>query len=590
MSSLTPVASASSVEAMAECSGAPTRNADYLRSQLQPSRHVRVTISTLGGRAYNLVADRDDSVISLKRQMCSTCCVDPWQLRLLPSGSHTMPEDYDSIGTTLPADEDELRLTLVILQQLPDQILTNTQQLVKFLHSTGPRPAVPSDYYGRAGRACSVLTRGRHWPFPRHRGLLAWPGWKGHFGGHTKAVRKQKSRGTRPQQEALQKAALKAQAPRPRSVKESPAPCAHLWRPRSLGITTELKAEVAQGHVNFSQVSQGSLLHMALTKLCGPGLLELCRLLLAGGARVSIPDVAGWQPLHLACSLGRGEVALLLLRHKAEVTARTRRGQTPLDCAIEYFRQCPYHNNEVPEVLALAKACCQLSHGGAPPRGAAAPESLAGLRRRLAGAATGLALLKPFGGRVTKDEVVSSSALPREALAGMGSELWEGWPRAFLVLGQSADGPSDAAAWFEDGFVQARQGVLRSTAAARPDVAAPRIARSSSVSTVSDSDGEGLPQWSEYEETKLLRSRAWALSSRGPARRVRRVPWPAGQSRRASRSSRLARQLPAAASGRAPGAWRRRCGGGGGARGGRAAAARAAWTDWRDDPYLWAGP
>mmetsp|Transcript_112474 Transcript_112474/g.350528 ORF Transcript_112474/g.350528 Transcript_112474/m.350528 type:complete len:592 (-) Transcript_112474:133-1908(-) len=589
-----------------DCGVAPVHEPDDARARLQPSRPVRVTVTTLAGTAYHLASDRGDSVVSLKRQLCTACCVDTWQIRLVPCmGVHGVLEDYDSIGMSLAEDEDELRLTLVVLQLPPAQILTNTQQLAEFLCRTRPRPATTFDIYRR--RAFSMLSKQRcFYQFgASHRSCLSkWPGWAGHFGSHTKAVRKQQERGTRRHQKAQQEAALSTHTARTWVAEESRKIRTYLWRPRSLDIPTELKAEVAQGRVSFSSTSHGSLLHRALSQLCGPGLLELCNALLAGGARAGVPDSAGRQPLHLACSFGRGEVALLLLRHRADAGARDRGGQTPLDCAVEHLRRLPSRRSEVSEVQSLARACWRMLHGGdtppslAPEEGAsAAPEELlAGARRRLAAAATDLALFKPFGGQLTKDEVVSASALPRATLSGMGSELWRGWPQAFLVLGCSVDSAHVLAEHFEDGFVQARWAFLSSRAAACSSVAVPRIARSNSSSDASacsdisaDADVEWPPVSEEYLQVKRFKDSKWERNARGPAQRSHRVPWHTGQGRRASRSSRLARQLPTAGSGRAFSAWKRRCGGGCNAQVGRAAVARAAWTDYRREEQQWGG-
>ena len=61
------------------------------------------------------------------------------------------------------------------------------------------------------------------------------------------------------------------------------------------------------------------------------GLLEMMERYISYGTNVDVSDEYGWTPLHFACSVERGNVGIqVLVEHKADVNALTRRGQTPL--------------------------------------------------------------------------------------------------------------------------------------------------------------------------------------------------------------------------------------------------------------------
>jgi ankyrin repeat protein len=64
--------------------------------------------------------------------------------------------------------------------------------------------------------------------------------------------------------------------------------------------------------------------------------IELARLLIARGARVSPRGEGGGSPLHECAGNGAIEIARLLLDHGADINAKDDEGKTPLAIALEY--------------------------------------------------------------------------------------------------------------------------------------------------------------------------------------------------------------------------------------------------------------
>ncbi|MBI3929073.1 MAG: ankyrin repeat domain-containing protein [Armatimonadetes bacterium] len=60
---------------------------------------------------------------------------------------------------------------------------------------------------------------------------------------------------------------------------------------------------------------------------------EARRLLEEDGGQVSVRNLLGWTPLHVAAYRGDVEIAALLVAYGADVQARDLQGKTPLDVA-----------------------------------------------------------------------------------------------------------------------------------------------------------------------------------------------------------------------------------------------------------------
>ncbi len=64
--------------------------------------------------------------------------------------------------------------------------------------------------------------------------------------------------------------------------------------------------------------------------------IQLARLLIARGAKVSPRGEGGDSPLHECAGNGAIEIARLLLDHGADINAKDDEGKTPLAIALEY--------------------------------------------------------------------------------------------------------------------------------------------------------------------------------------------------------------------------------------------------------------
>jgi hypothetical protein len=355
-------------------------------------------------------------------------------------------------------------------------------------------------------------------------------------------------------------------------------PCADPIPHMPLSIPDSVKQDIKVGRVALrGAVGQRSLLLAALRRLVGPSLLELTDLLLRGGENVNVRDGNGMQPLHVACSLGRGKLALLLLKHGAHIHTISWRGATPLDCALNYFHEAVCSSSpDYWEDVDLVRACCQMRRSSCESVQTNVPLDAA--RMNLSTVATELALLKPYGATLTKEEVKSKSDISAAALQAFGDELWEGWPHAFLSLRQAVDQPFGRT-HYDPHFVNARWNLVcgifrthyegcnaRVRTAQRPS-AAPSFDRSDTASTF-DCRSECVAVDAADYFFDDCRGEDWWLSRkyRCDSRRPLRVPWkyaendwraPSRCSARVSRSSRLARQMPNGTSNRAK-AWSRR--------------------------------
>merc|ERR1711933_285595 len=75
----------------------------------------------------------------------------------------------------------------------------------------------------------------------------------------------------------------------------------------------------------------------------------------------------------------------------------------------------------------------------APEGGSKWGNALAMARTQLAHAATEIALFKPWGGFLTKEEVLDKAGVTLEIAELDKESLWMGWPYAFLTLSSRFD-------------------------------------------------------------------------------------------------------------------------------------------------------
>ncbi|CAK9091377.1 unnamed protein product, partial [Durusdinium trenchii] len=157
---------------------------------------------------------------------------------------------------------------------------------------------------------------------------------------------------------------------------------------------------------------------------------EYVNLLLSGGACVNTPSSDRFTPLLSACSRGFGQIAETLLQHGANPETR-RDNDDALRCALEFFKACvDYSSRERMEDISLAQACCKLRAEKIRRQTNLSP--LAQARLRLSQVAIEQSLVSMVGFEVSKEKVLQLSGLRTEEVEEFGSELWAGWPFAFL--------------------------------------------------------------------------------------------------------------------------------------------------------------
>nr|QSC88215.1 26S proteasome regulatory particle assembly chaperone 1 [Nilaparvata lugens] len=87
--------------------------------------------------------------------------------------------------------------------------------------------------------------------------------------------------------------------------------------------------------VNIADIRGARPLHRAASL----GLMPIVEILLrTKGIEVNVTDVYGNTPLHLSCEESRSEVALLLVKHGANVGYMNKESKTPLDLADQLLR------------------------------------------------------------------------------------------------------------------------------------------------------------------------------------------------------------------------------------------------------------
>lgn len=88
--------------------------------------------------------------------------------------------------------------------------------------------------------------------------------------------------------------------------------------------------------VNIADIRGSTPLHRAASK----GVLPIVKLLIErNDVKINFKDAYGSTPLHLACEEDREQAALLLVEHGADIDAKDRDRQTPLDlCSAKLAR------------------------------------------------------------------------------------------------------------------------------------------------------------------------------------------------------------------------------------------------------------
>lgn len=80
--------------------------------------------------------------------------------------------------------------------------------------------------------------------------------------------------------------------------------------------------------INIADIRGSTPLHRAASK----GILPVIKLLAErNDIKINFKDVYGSTPLHLACEEDREQAALILVEHGADIEAKNRDNQTPLD-------------------------------------------------------------------------------------------------------------------------------------------------------------------------------------------------------------------------------------------------------------------
>jgi len=321
------------------------------------------------------------------------------------------------------------------------------------------------------------------------------------------------------------------------------------WRHQALSKHRE---NILQGDIDFNYKGN-NLLERAVANLPPGDVEDFASVLMNGGADVNHSSRDGYTPLLSACSRGLAKVARVLLQRGARRHETGPRGSTALEEALAFFRACvDCRAYEREEDLDLGRLCCSLrSDSIEMARRQGLPE-LTSARLRLSEAATEKALLGNTSVTLTQEETLAKSGLDKSFAEGLGPELWEGWPYAFLTFG--LDIPTSAKTASRD-FTNARSRILSFKLGQENE----KKRDAPCVRGFDDSDVEsqdcyicecsiccpelyiGFGEWAEEVKT---RNRKWDMKTRD-GRRSRRVPVANGV-RGHSYSARMARRMPSA--------------------------------------------
>lgn len=81
-------------------------------------------------------------------------------------------------------------------------------------------------------------------------------------------------------------------------------------------------------NVNIADIRGSTPLHRAASK----GILAVVKLLVErNDIKINFKDAYGSTPLHLACEEDREQAAILLVEHGADIEAKNRDNQSPID-------------------------------------------------------------------------------------------------------------------------------------------------------------------------------------------------------------------------------------------------------------------
>eukprot|EP00929_Paragymnodinium_shiwhaense_P013664 TRINITY_DN121511_c0_g1_i1.p1 TRINITY_DN121511_c0_g1~~TRINITY_DN121511_c0_g1_i1.p1 ORF type:complete len:513 (+),score=22.96 TRINITY_DN121511_c0_g1_i1:174-1712(+) len=238
------------------------------------------------------------------------------------------------------------------------------------------------------------------------------------------------------------------------------------WRPDLLPCPPSEDPQFLRSSGDFRNAS--TYMKSALRSLRGAPLATFAEICLAAGCDPNMRDHWGVPLLHLACHMGQGRLAKVLLKHGAEPLAesssRKAQGLRALDYAMLYFEH-QAHNTEVSEDdLELMKICCQLLRASTPN----STDTIEAARRCLHSATTEVALFKrPAGApaRVTRQEVEATfrRQFPDGDIEAHVDAVWAGWPWKFLSFVDAPVHTKDAS------FYHVRSRLL-TVALERPDI------------------------------------------------------------------------------------------------------------------------
>lgn len=238
----------------------------------------------------------------------------------------------------------------------------------------------------------------------------------------------------------------------------------YIW-PKTMHLPSSLAEHIEEHHVSCP-----GLLLKALHTLRGPALTDLFRRSVKYGGRIDIADGAGMQPLHHAASLGRGELVLFLLEARADATARSRRGLSPLQYALLYFQRtgsCCAGFEDDDE--ALARACVKMRWSPNATRSSETKWNVFSIRNELSRTATDLAIFCPWQARISKEAVLRNATIPRHAIEDCFEDLWIGWPHAFLRLEGEIGEDFARETYVDRSLVQVRWRLLGNKFSTSPD-------------------------------------------------------------------------------------------------------------------------